>query len=88
MARCGDDGTLDEAPSIAAINRLPEAEKRAIYLRMVPTSLLDRFALPADFIDPQGRPLAEVRCQAGSTDVVVCSASPGGGGPTPCSTPT
>jgi hypothetical protein len=57
--------------SIASINRLPEAEKRAVYLRMVPKALAERYALPPDFRDASGRPLAEVRCQAGSTDVVV-----------------
>jgi len=57
--------------SIAAVNRLPDPEKRSLYLQMVPPALMVRFALPADFVDPLGRPLAEVRCQAGSTDVVV-----------------
>jgi hypothetical protein len=59
------------ATSIAAINRMPEAEKRAIYLRIVPAALRERFAIPETFVDAEGRPLAEVRCQAGSTDVVV-----------------
>ena len=57
--------------SIAAVNRLPEPEKREIYLRIVPQVLVERFSLPADFRDHQGRSLADLRCQAGSTDVVL-----------------
>lgn len=35
------------ATTIGGINLLPEAEKRAIYSRMVPKELLERFQLPA-----------------------------------------
>jgi hypothetical protein len=57
--------------SIAAVNRLSEAEKREIYFRIVPKVLVERFNLPRDFRDSQGRSLADLRCQSGSTDVVL-----------------
>ena len=31
--------------TISGINRLPEAEKRAVYARIVPPELLERFSL-------------------------------------------
>jgi len=54
--------------TIGSINLLPEAEKRAIYSRIIPSELLDRFNLP---------PITSMRTQAlldfafapGSTDV-------------------
>ena len=57
--------------SIAAVNRLPEAEKREVYLRIVPPVLIERFGLPPDFRDAEGRSLADLRCQSGSTDVAL-----------------
>jgi hypothetical protein len=59
------------ATSIAAINRLAEAEKRAIYLKIIPRILVERYLLPQDFTDPEGKALVELRCLAGSTDVVL-----------------
>ncbi|HET7010693.1 MAG TPA: hypothetical protein VFI11_07960 [Anaerolineales bacterium] len=57
--------------SIAAVNRLPDGQKREIYLRIVPRVLVERFHLPPDFVDSQGRDLADLRCASGSTDVVL-----------------
>lgn len=37
--------------TISAINRLPEAEKREIYRRLVPTELLERFHIPPGLRD-------------------------------------
>lgn len=59
------------ATSIAAINHLAEAEKRAVYLQIIPRVLVERYQLPADFVDTDGHALVELRCLAGSTDVVL-----------------
>jgi hypothetical protein len=54
--------------TIGGINRLPEEEKRAIYTRVVPRKLLDRFNLPApDSIRLQS--LLKFDFEPGSTDV-------------------
>lgn len=55
--------------SIAGINKLPEDEKREIYLRFVPQVLLQRYDINPDLTDKDGRSLARLRCEAGSTDV-------------------
>ncbi len=55
--------------SIGAINRLPEAEKREIYLRTVPSALLERFGLTPYLVDSQGRPLFTLHAPAGSSTV-------------------
>ncbi len=55
--------------SIGAINRLPEAEKRAIYLRAVPPALLERFGLSPYLVDAEGRPLFTLRAPAGASTV-------------------
>lgn len=52
--------------SIGSINRLPYPEKRAIYLRLVPLALLQRFHLSPFLYDGQGRDLVELRCPAGA----------------------
>jgi hypothetical protein len=57
--------------SIAAINQLPEPEKIGIYRRFIPPALLERFNIPTDLLDREGRSLATFRCEPGSTDVVV-----------------
>ncbi len=59
------------ATSIAAINQLAEAEKRAVYLQIIPRGLVERYHLPPDFVDAEGQALVELRCLAGSTDVVL-----------------
>ncbi len=57
------------APStIGSINALPEEEKRAIYLRLIPPTLFDRFKLPA----PDSlriRKFTRFRFDPGSSDV-------------------
>ncbi len=58
------------APSpytIASINQLDPQEKRAIYTRMIPAELLDRFHLSQDLVGPQGDDLLQLNCPAGSS---------------------
>jgi len=57
--------------SIAAINGLAPADKEAIYRRFIPRVLLERFRIPPDLLDAQGRPLGRIACASGATDVVV-----------------
>jgi hypothetical protein len=57
--------------SIAAINKLPESEKREIYSRFIPPQLLEQFEISQSLEDEQGQPLAEFRYRAGSTDFVI-----------------
>jgi hypothetical protein len=57
--------------SIAGVNRLPATEKRALYAGLIPRELLDRFGIGAELKDAAGTDLAEFRCEAGATDVVV-----------------
>ncbi len=57
--------------SIAAINELPESEKRKIYSRFIPPQLLEQFEISRSLEDEQGQPLAEFRYRAGSTDFVI-----------------
>jgi hypothetical protein len=62
---------MTRALSIAGVNALPPAEKRAIYASILPAALLERFDIGPDLSTPSGEPLCEFRCAAGSTDVVV-----------------
>jgi hypothetical protein len=55
--------------SIAALNKLPEPEKRGIYARFVPPALLERFGLSPDTLS-HGE-LARFSFAAGSTDVTL-----------------
>jgi hypothetical protein len=57
--------------SIAAINKLPETEKTAIYQRFVPRVLLERFRIGPDLRDEKGRGLLRLRCAPGTTDLVL-----------------
>jgi hypothetical protein len=57
--------------SIAGVNRLPRPEKQALYGSLIPGELLARFGIDGDLRDPAGNDLAEFRCEAGATDVVV-----------------
>ncbi len=52
--------------TIAGINALPEAEKRAIYFRLIPAALLKRFGLDASILTPAGRELLFINCLPGS----------------------
>ncbi len=55
--------------SIATINRLRWAEKKALYTRFIPDELLERFAIDSDFKDAEGRSLLTLNCEEGSSDV-------------------
>jgi hypothetical protein len=57
--------------SIAGVNHLPALEKRSLYGSLIPRELLDRFQIDAELRDRDGNDLAEFRCEAGATDVVV-----------------
>lgn len=57
--------------SIAAINKLPGEEKRAIYSRFIPAELLDRFGISSDLKSPAGEELASFGFAQGSTDVTL-----------------
>ena len=59
--------TLQQS-TIASINLLPEDEKRRIYSRTVPPSLLKRFNLPA-MNTKRGQTLMRFRFEPGSSDV-------------------
>lgn len=54
--------------TIGGINRLPEEEKRKIYTRMIPPSLLERFKLPA-LDSTRLQSLLKYDFESGSTDV-------------------
>lgn len=54
--------------TIGGINNLPEDEKRAIYLRVVPRSLFERFQLPA-FNSQRIRNFTKFKFAPGSSDV-------------------
>jgi hypothetical protein len=56
--------------TIGSINRLPDAEKQAIYVRYVPKELSKRFHLP-DLNTPQGQRLLKFRFAPGSSDVEI-----------------
>lgn len=53
--------------TISGINQLPDAEKRALYSRMIPPELLERFGLSASLQDSEQRDLLELHAPAGST---------------------
>jgi hypothetical protein len=53
--------------TISGINRLPEEEKRAIYARIIPTALLQRFSLPENLASANGQDLLVLDCPAGSS---------------------
>lgn len=58
------------APStILGINQLPEDQKRAIYARVIPRTLMERFNLPADFRDERGNQLLKLKCRDGNPSV-------------------
>ena len=57
------------ASSIAALNKLPEAEKRLIYSRFIPSALLARYAVSPGLRDAEGRELAHFTYAPGTTDV-------------------
>ena len=57
--------------SIAAVNRLTPMDKISIYRRFIPEVLRQRFDLPLDYKDAEGRDLLRLECEAGSTEVIL-----------------
>lgn len=55
--------------TIGGINRLPADEKRAIYTRLIPPALLNRFQLNESLHDGEGNDLLRLECSPGSTSV-------------------
>ncbi|MCS7247237.1 MAG: hypothetical protein NZ840_03245 [Anaerolineales bacterium] len=55
------------AYSIYSVNQLPEPDKRAIYLRLIPRELLARFNLSETLYDEQGNDLVKLVCPSGSS---------------------
>ena len=55
--------------TIGGINRLPADEKRAIYTRLIPPALLNRFQLNETLHDAAGVDLLQLECSPGSTSV-------------------
>jgi len=55
--------------SIAAVNLLPQQEKISIYRRFIPGVLHQRFN--DEFVDAEGRELLDLKCDAGSTEVIL-----------------
>jgi hypothetical protein len=53
--------------SIGGINALPYEERLAYYSYFIPDALMDKYGIPADFRDPDGHPLIELKCPPGST---------------------
>ena len=54
-----------DAYSIAGINKLPEEEKREIFVRLIPDELFTRFQLPEDLIDKDGNNLLVIKGEPG-----------------------
>jgi hypothetical protein len=52
--------------TIAGINQLEKKEKRAIFVRLVPTQLFDIFDLSETLIDPEGNDLVHLKAVPGS----------------------
>jgi hypothetical protein len=65
------EGTLSRASTIAGINRLPEEEKRAIYTRVIPPKLLEKYQINPGLVDDQGRDLFILNCPPKSTSAEI-----------------
>ena len=57
--------------SISAINKLDFEKKLDIYTRFIPEVLLERFLIPPSYLDDSGNSLLRLRCDPGTTDVVI-----------------
>lgn len=57
--------------SIASLNRIPHQEKREIFLKLIPHEVLNRFNIPPNLIDNQGRDLISISGEAGSQSIEV-----------------
>lgn len=53
--------------TINGVNRLPDAEKREIYTRLIPPELLEKFSLSPDAYDSDSRDLVSLNCLPGSS---------------------
>jgi hypothetical protein len=54
--------------TLRSINALPRKERRAIYTRLIPGALLERFQLSPDLITPDGDDLLILTCSADRTN--------------------
>ncbi|MBI1854441.1 MAG: hypothetical protein HYR93_00970 [Chloroflexi bacterium] len=57
---------MSQPSTIGGINLLSEEHKRAIYCGLVPRELLERFNIPPNFIDSQGRSLVRTKWMPGN----------------------
>lgn len=57
--------------TIGGINRLPEGEKRAIYARVIPPKLLEKYNIKADLLDEHGHDLFLLNCPAKSSSAEI-----------------
>jgi len=57
--------------TIGAINRLSENQKRAIYARVIPQKLFEKFQINPDLVDDQGRDLFILNCPYESTNAEI-----------------
>lgn len=57
------------ASTIGGINLLSEHEKKEIYRRIIPSSLVERFKLNPYLTDIEGRSLIDLKCKPGSASV-------------------
>jgi hypothetical protein len=62
-------GLTSTASTISGINLLSPEEKRQIYTGIIPRELYERFQLPRELRDQQGRDLVTLRCDPGRADV-------------------
>ena len=53
--------------TIGGINRLSDEEKRAIYARVIPIKLLEKYRIPSNLLDNQGRDLFIINCPTRNT---------------------
>jgi len=65
------EGKLSRPSSIGGINRLPEDEKRAIYARVIPSGLLEKYQIKTDLVDDNGRDLFILNCPTKSTSAEI-----------------
>lgn len=57
--------------TIMGINQLDNGVIREIYARLIPSALLTRFIIPADFVDSLGNDLLNIRSKPGSPSVEI-----------------
>ncbi len=57
--------------TIGGINRLPEAQKRAVYARVIPPELLEKYHINQDLFDEGGNDLFLLNCPTKSTSAEI-----------------